>query len=457
MNVTSIKARFSKWVPKTILGRSLLGAGVGLMILLSVAGFVLFSVWVEDKFPSDDPKRSLVPGLQKVITKPIVSAISHGVERYIRGRIESRYMDTGLSLEETIARFLDEKTDIEKRRIYAYRLARAGTPEAMAALSQVFQTAGPEHKAFMLQLIGSTGNPGVKDWLWQWLTDSDIRVVMAAIRGLSAIGGTDVSERLITLLRDSKQAEQVRIEAALGLGAMGTPEAADMLAKAFSETKEPELGMQILDSLGRFPFEIVASTFKQVLSSTGVPPETRVAAVESLAYSSTGAVPFLLGFAESDADADVRASAAWAISTHGRYRDLAPVLTDMVEAEPDEDVRRRLYEALVPQSEIPAERLLPSVLEEEDIASRVAGFNALASAVTQASSGEFALTFDQQIVPELLEIAMADNSVNIRMRAVFALRRAQTDASQAALAEIARHASNTQIAEAARHGLKTRN
>jgi len=37
------------------------------------------------------------------------------------------------------------------------------------------------------------------------------------------------------------------------------------------------------------------------------------------------------------------------------------------------------------------------------------------------------------------------------------LRRAQTDTSQAALAEIARHASNTQIAEAARHGLKTRN
>jgi HEAT repeat protein len=444
-------------MPRTVLGRSLLGVGTGLVVLLFAAGFVVFSVWVEDNFPSDDPKRSLLSGLQKVVTKPVVSAVSRGVEQYIRSRIESRYMDTGLSLEETIARFLDEKTGIEKRRIYAYRLARAGTPEAMAALSSVFQTAGAEDKAFMLQLVGSTGNPAVKDWLWQWLTDVDERVIMAAIRGLSTIGGRDVLEKMGALLQDSRQPDRIRIEAALGLGILATPEAADILSKAFMKSRDTELGIQILDVLGRFPFETVAGTFKQVLSSEGVPPETRVVAVESLAYSSTGAVPFLLGFAEGDADADVRASAAWAISTHGRYRDLAPVLTDMIEAEPDEDVRRRLYEALLPQSGIPAERLLPAVLEEEDIAARVAGFNALASAASQGAPETFAATFDQQIVPELLEIAMADNSVNIRMRAVFALRRAQTDAAQAALAEIAKHCSNSQIAEAARHGLKKGN
>lgn len=456
MKITAIKARFSKWLPRTLLGCSLLGVGVGLMVLLFVAGFVVFSVWIEDNFPSDDPKRSLIPGLQRVFTKPIVNAISHRVERYVRSRIEARYMNTGLSLEDTITRFLDERIDIEQRRTYAYRLARAGTPEAMAALFKVFQTAGPEHKAFMVQLIGSTGNPAVKDWLWQWLTDGDERVVMAAIRGLSTIGGRDVSEKLVSLLRDSRQPDQIRIEAALGLGAIGTPEAADVLAKAFSETKETELGMQILNALGHLPFETVAATFEQCLSAAEVPAETRVVAAEALAYSSASAVPFLLGFAQNDADADVRASAAWAISAHGRYKNIAPVLTDMVEGETDADVRRRLYEALLPQSEIPAERLFPSVLEEDDIAARVAGFNALANAATQGSSEMFAATFDRQIVPELLQIATSDNSVNIRMRAVFALRRAQTTAAQAALSAIA-NTSNPQIAEAARHGLRTRN
>jgi len=457
MKITSIKSRFSKWVPRTLLGRSLLGVGLGLVSLLFAAGFVVFSVWVEDKFPSDDPKRSLIPGLQKFVTKPVVSAVSRGVEQYIRRKIESRYMNTGLSLEETIARFLDERIDIEQRKSYAYRLARAGTPEAMAALFKVFQTVGADHKAFMIQLIGSTGNPEVKDWLWQWLTDVDERVIMAAIRGLSTIGGRDVLEKMGALLQDSRQSDRIRIEAALGLGILATPEAANVLSKAFMKSRDTELGIQILNALGHFPFETVEGTFHQVLSSAGVPPETRVVAVESLAYSSTGAVPFLLGFAEGDADADVRASAAWAISAHGRYQDLAPVLTDMVEAEPDEDVRRRLYEALLSQSEIPAERLLPTVLEEEDIAARVAGFNALANAVSHGAPETFASIFDQQIVPELLQIAMADNSVNIRMRAVFALRRAQTVAAQAALAEIASHASNSQIAEAARHGLKKGN
>lgn len=457
MKLTDITAWFSKRLPRTLLGRSLFGVGLVLVFLLFVAVFVVFSVWIEDKFPSDDPKRSLVPGLQKFITKPVVNAVSRGVEQYIRRKIESRYMDTGLSLEETIARFLDGRIDIEQRRIYAYRLAREGTPEAMAALFEVFQTAGPEHKAFMIQLIGSTGNPAVKDWLSQWLTDADERVVMAAVRGLSSIGGRDVTEKIGALLQDSRQPDRIRIEAALGLSTLGTPDAADVLSKVFIKTKETELGMQILNALGHFPFESVAGTFEQGLSSAGMPSETRVVAAEALAYSSQSAVPFLLEFAQNDADADVRASAAWAVSAHGRYKDIAPMLTDMIEEEPDEDVRRRLYEALLPQSEIPAERLLPSVLEEEDVAARVAGFNALANAVSQTPPGQFASIFDQQIVPELLKIAMADNSVNIRMRAVFALRRAQTDAAQATLAEIAKRCSNSQIAEAARHGLKTRN
>jgi hypothetical protein len=230
MKITDIKARLSKWLPRTLLGRSLLGVGVGLMILLFAVGFVVFSVWVEDNFPSDDPKRSLIPGVQKFITKPVVSVVSRGVERYIRSRIEARYMNPGLSLEEIIARFLDERIDIEQRRTYAYRLARAGTPEAMEALFKVFQTVGPEHKAFMIQLIGSTGNPAVKDWLWQFLTDTDERVVMAAIRGLSTIGGRDVFEKMGSLLQDSRQPDRIRIEAALGLGTLETPEAADVLS-----------------------------------------------------------------------------------------------------------------------------------------------------------------------------------------------------------------------------------
>ena len=71
-----------------------------------------------------------------------------------------------------------------------FRIAR---PYQIAALLAVLETAPPEHKAFMVQLIGSTGNRAMKQHLWPFLEDADERVARAAIRALSAMGGRDVS------------------------------------------------------------------------------------------------------------------------------------------------------------------------------------------------------------------------------------------------------------------------
>jgi HEAT repeat protein len=111
-----------------------------------------------------------------------------------------------------------------------------------------------------------------------------------------------------------------------------------------------------------------------------------------------------------------------------------------------------LYEALLPQDGIPSEHLLSTVQAENDIAARVAGFNALGRVAHQQPASAVAAAFDQEIVPELLQIATAPNSLNIQMRAVFALRRARSAAAAAALAEIANTA-RPQIATAARNGL----
>jgi HEAT repeat protein len=363
-------------------------------------------------------------------------------------------MNTGLTLEETIARFLDDRLSLADRRIYAYRLARVGSPEAVAALLKVFRTAPPEHKAFMAQLIGSTGNPAVKGWLLPLLNDSDEQVVMAAIRGLSALGAAEIVPRLSEILADSQRSEQVRVEAALGLGDLATPAARDALATAFPQVPEDDVATQILNSLGKFPFPQVADLFGQYLAAPDTPAEMRVVAVESLAYSTKEVVPFLLRLAEGDADADVRASAAWAISAHDDQY-LGTTLAGLAEREPEAYVRRRLYEAELPQANIPAEQLLPTVLAEQDIAARVAGFNALGRAAGLQPASTAAAAFDQQIVPELLQIATSENSLNIQMRAVFALRRAETLAAQQALAIIA-NCPTPQVAMTAQNGLAAR-
>ena len=225
------------------------------------------------------------------------------------------------------------------------------------------------------------------------------------------------------------------------------------LIEGLEQTQSSELAKQILNSLGQFEFPNVAGTFEQYLSEVGRPSEMRVAAVEALSKSSTEAVPFLMRFVENDNDAEVRASAAWAISTHFKVNNLGPTLSRLAEREPSSAVRQRLYEALLPQDVIPAERLLPHVQAETEIAARVAGFNAIGRAVYQQPGSPVTLAFDQQIVPELAQIATRSNDLNIQMRAVFALRRARTPAANAALKTIAYNA-GPQIAAAARNGLR---
>jgi len=257
---------------------------------------------------------------------------------------------------------------------------------------------------------------------------------------------------LAAVLNDAQSPARVRTDAAARLGAMGAAAARDALTDALARAGSSELAGKILAALGQFEFPLVAETFEHYIAASGTPPELRVTAVEALAHSSAEAVPFLVQLARSNHDPAVRSSAAWAISAHEPAKDVAPVLADLAAREPEVDVRRRLYEALTPQLDVPAERLLPLVQAERDVTARVAGFNALGSAAQRAPSSPLARAFDAQIVPELVQIATGPNSVNVQMRAVFALRRAQTASAQAALAVIAESA-GPQIATAARRGL----
>lgn len=438
-----------------------LAVGLASGLLVVVGGLVAFSVWLENRFPAEDNSgQALLPAARRLVTRPVVRVleqqVSREVERRVRRKAEAIYMNNGLTLAETITRFLDDRVDLVDRRIYAYRLAREGSPGAVAALLKVLGSAPPEHKAFMAQLIGSTGNPAVKPWLKPLLEDPDERVARGALRGLSAVGGEDVERLLAGLLADEQRPEPVRVEGALGLATLGTPAAQAALVDALGRKLPGDLAEQVLRGLGQFEFSTVGRVFENYLAAPDTPRSRRVTAVEALSASSGAAVPFLLGMAGNDRDAEVRASAAWAIGTQDSVHDLGPALMDLARREPQPDVRRRLYEALLPQSAIPAEQLLPMVQAESDVAARVAGLNALGRAARQHPGSEAATAFDQELVPELVRIATLPNSLNLQMRAVFALRRANTSVAREALAVIARDA-RPQVATAALNGLRPPN
>ena len=431
----------------------------GGVFALVLASMVLIggSVWMEDRHPCEDPARAWFPRTQRLVTKPIVEALSRRIGDYFRSQAEARYMKTGLSLEETIVRFLDERIDLSARRGFAFRLARERTPEAVAALLKVLRNAPAEDRAYMAELIGRTGDDETKEWLWPLLGDSDERVIRAAIRGLALIGGKDVTGSMASLLTDPTQRESVRVEAAIALGTIGTTGSQLALIEAFGNMPSPAVASEILNALGRCDFEAVAPTFRAYLSSSDASGPLRVAAVEALSNSTIEATPFLLEIAGGDQDPDVRASAAWAISAHQSASHLGGPLADLAAREPEPDVRRRLYEAMLTQADLPASQVLPVVLAEKEVAARIAGLNTLGKLTRMDPTSPVASTFDAELVPELQRLATDPNSLNLQMRAVFALRRADSPAAREALANISSNAAAPQVATAARNGLRVTN
>jgi hypothetical protein len=436
-----------------MLGRSVLAAGVLAAVLIGGLGVVAGSVWIEDRHPCDDPKRAWFPRAQRWVTQPVVTALSGRLQKHLRTFSEAKYLETGLSLDETIARFLDEDRDFAERRMFAFRLARERTPEARAALRKVLANAPPEHKAFMAVLIGNTRDSAAQEWLWPLLNDTDETVVMAAIRGLGLIGGEDATRGLASMLADPAHPEKLRVAAAIALGMIGSPGSQLALIDAFGQMPSDEVATEILKALGRVDFDQVAPVFTAYLAAAETPAEMRQAAVEALSKSPGGALEFLLELANADQDPKVRAAAAWALSAQATAHDLGGGLADMAAREPDENVRRRLYEAMLTQTKIPADRVWPTVLAEENTATRIAGFNTLGMLTRLNPGSPMANTFDAEVVPELQRMATGPNSLNLQMRAVFALRRAGTAASLQALARIESTAS-PQIATAARNGLQ---
>jgi HEAT repeat protein len=429
-------------------------AVAGLAACLGLAGVTaIFVALSTGGGPLSAPTgRSDVPESRAAVVRPgDASRAPRGTDPVATGVPAPRSGTTDLA--ETIARFRDPATPFVERRRATFRLARNGSPEALAVLMEALLSASPAHAAWLAQLMGALGGAGARALLRPLVDGPDERLAAAAIRGLCAGGGGKTVERLALLLADPSRSPALRATAARGLGTLGGDDARDALAAALDAGGNDDLTRAVLDGLGRFPFPDTAPLVARYFAAPATPPHLRVAMVEALAHSSEESVHYLLRLSRDHPDPEVRAAAAWAISAHVEVTELGPPLTALIGTERDEGVRRRLYEALLPQESVAAGRLLELTLSEEDLPARVAGFNAAGHAVRRDRTLAAARDFDGRAVPELLALAKSGTSANLRMRAVFALRRAGTAAALAALGEIAARA-GPPMSTAAANGLR---
>lgn len=421
------------------------------LILACVTGTVFYSIRFFNR-PTTD-KVDEITAVSEMEPTSFASAVSDFVVQRIRQQRENQLLQTDLSEKQLIARFLDESMPLATRKLDARRLAVLDSEKARAALLSVLQSGDRKIRAAVAEMLGYSRWEEVRTLLSRLLTEPDQLVAGGAVAGLVLLGDDQAVRLLRETLFNPDADPSVRHLIAWRLADVQSRAALEALKSAFMELDLPsEIRQQLIVSLGRFPFSQTAEVFRNVVDNPTLDSEFRTAATEALIDAGQSALPFLTDLASRHSDAEVRASAAWALGMHPQTGNLGEQLAASVKNEVDADVRRRLYESLMRQDQIPVDQLLEHALNEEDIASRVAAANMLAVAVGQISSSRaLQQRFDAEAVPNLQNIALGNQSLNIRYRAVFALARAGTESALSALQEIERQGEPQVAALAARN------
>jgi HEAT repeat protein len=326
--------------------------------------------------------------------------------------------------------------------------ASAGAQTRNAEAAQTSANAGqPAATGTAVQLIAGAPVP-VKD-LIAALKDNSLPMSehKAAVQALAELGSPEAVGALTELLNDPLRSADLRSEAATGLGNINGPEARQALARASMTIGDEDVVTQVLNAIGRRDFSETQAFFRQYLGS-GVSSGLRVAAVESLAQAKGDPTAFLAGYI-SDSNAEVRASAAWAMSATEATGKVGLQLLASLQGEQDPEVRRRLYQALANQQSFDTSTALALVRRETNPAARIAGMDLLASSLRDNPTPAMQAFFYQTAAPALKNTALTGESSSERIAAVMALVHASTPAAMSALQELAQQATDPRVQQSA--------
>ena len=436
-------------------------------IILSVSFFCIVILLLHlylynaDKFHNDlldyhasARKDTSNQGIGRRIIRNAKALAGKQVSRFVRWRMETNYLRTVLNEDEIIDRFLSKNTPVSIKRLDAWRLAIFNTRASYETLIKGINSDNPELRAAIAMALGHSNFPEARDLIRQLLLDLDECVVRGAIKGMALFEDSDAVATITEVLNDQERSEMVQIEAALALGNIDHASSLNVLLTAYHDGQSEELSDAIVTGLGRFPFEKTETFFRDIVSANQTPLDVRIVAVESLASSTREAIPFLLETAENSDDPELRESAGWTIGINANTGKFAKELSDLLNIEPDQNVRRRLYESMLTQEDVPIDDIMPLVLSETNPAAKIAGAHAMAVAIRQNSKNTATATaFNEKMVPSLRSRALGHGSLNLRLRTIFALRTARTRDAIEALKEISL-VKDQRVAGAAKRALK---
>jgi HEAT repeat protein len=247
----------------------------------------------------------------------------------------------GRAVEPLAAALRDPRPSAKERARMAALLGRTGAPRAAPLLVELVHAHDPALRLAAIDALGtlgtgSTGVEGTDAALLDALASSEASVRLHAAVALSEAGGPAAREALLARLDGGDEVDRAAVLTALGglLGRAPSEAAVVRLRRALDLAAGPERD-GIIDALGRAP---LASAVKELaaMARREEPYDRRAAATLLDAHASD---PTALATARSlltDADAGVRAQAAWALGALGDASDL-PRLAAMAKLE-DVDV-----------------------------------------------------------------------------------------------------------------------
>jgi HEAT repeat protein len=363
------------------------------------------------------------------------------------GAVAQARAEALVSVKDLIKTLKDGSLPMSERKAAIQALAKLGTPEAVAALKEALTGGSDELRGAIAEGLGQCSSPECSTMLLGLLNDPSQAVIQAAIRGLAQLGSPEAATALAQLLNDPLRSSDLRSEAASGLGEINQPGVMAALAQAAMTIGDEDIVTQVLNAIGGRDFSETQSFYQQYMGSAAS-SDLRVAAIESLWQAKGDPTAFLAGYI-SDSDAEVRASAAWAMSATDSTGNSGSQLLAALQGEQDADVRRRLYQALGNQETFDASTALALVQRETDPAARVAGMDLLAKTVHDNPTPELQTYFDQTAAPALKNTALTGETSNDRMAALIALVRASTPSAMSALQDLAQQATDPRVKDSA--------
>jgi hypothetical protein len=355
-------------------------------------------------------------------------------------------------LAKKLALVLDKSASLKERCAAALILAKCGDAGILLELKRLLAdaTTPPELKAAIVDGIGDSDDSQKKEVVLSALDDQSEAVAIAAIKGLAVIGDEDCVSVLSDIAWSPDESSSIRSEAITSLGKSSNPTAYQVLVNLYNDSAiqgNSDSQEEIITALGQRDISETGDFFDQILKGKDSATELRVAVAESLEETRGNVSPFLVNMLH-DEDREVRAAAAWTLAAREEPGDISKEVQTLLANEPDAEVKKRLYQALSNHENVDIDVVSRVIMNEADTDARLAGYDLLAKNIGISKNAGLKEQFENTIVPELKATALSEETLNFKLNAIIALRRANTEQSYLALEEIAAQSKDSRVVQA---------